>query len=83
MKSRNVDQKKISKLFIKGIIQKFVNSFKKIKDFLAKYILPYLFTILCVILLIVADILILTYPQSITISDFTPIFNLINQSLHV
>ena len=58
-------------------MQKFVNSFKKIKDFLIKYILPYVFTILCLVLLIIVDIFILAYPQSIAISDFTSIFNLL------
>ena len=77
MNNQNINQKKESKLFIKGIIKKFVNSIKKIRDFLTKFILPYVFTIFCLVLLIVVDIFILLYPQSITISDFTSIFNLL------
>jgi len=77
MKPRNVDQKKKYKQLIKEVIRKFVNSLIKVKDSLTKYILPYVFSILCLVLLIIGDISILTYPQSIIISDYTTILNLL------
>ena len=77
MTKKNATQKKKSRIQVKIIIQKFVNSLKKIGDFFTKSILPYIITMLCVILLVVADIFILTYPQSITINDFISIFNLL------
>ncbi|KKN00583.1 hypothetical protein LCGC14_1136390 [marine sediment metagenome] len=66
-----------SENLLSNLFYKFVDSFKKIMDFLTKYILPYVFTILCLVLLITVDIFILVYSQSITISDFTSIFNLL------
>ncbi|MBA7531206.1 hypothetical protein ES705_23417 [subsurface metagenome] len=77
MTKKNATQKKKGRIQVKIIIQKFVNSLKKIRDFFTKSILPHTITMLCVILLVVADIFILTYPQSITINDFTSIFNLL------
>ncbi len=77
MKAQNIKQKKKIKLFIEGMIQKFENSIKKIRNLLTKYLLPYIFTLVCIFLLVVVDIFILIYPQSKTISEFTSIFTLL------
>ena len=77
MKSQNIIQKRKISLFIDRIIQKFKKSFKKIRNALKKHFLPYIFTIVCVVLLIVVDIFILIYPQSTTISEFSSIFTLL------
>ena len=77
MTKENTVQKKKGRIQVKIIIQKFVNSLKEIRDFFTRSILPYIFTILCVIILVIANIFILAYPQSITINDFASIFNLL------
>ena len=77
MTKENTVQKKKDRIQVKIIIQKFVKFLKNLWDFFTKSVLLYIFTILCVILLVVANIFILAYPQSITINDFASIFNLL------
>jgi len=77
MTKENAVRKKKGRIQVKIIIQKFVNSLKEIRDFFTVFVFPYIFTILCMIILVIANIFILAYPQSITINDFASIFNLL------
>jgi len=77
MNSQNVIQNKQIKTLFKNIIHKLKHSLLKIKDFISKNIIPNIFITLCFVLLIFVNTLILLYPQSQTINEFTSIFTLL------